>query len=118
DVDGARAARGGTADAPVPLLGVPRARLPAGSTDGELEGGPPEERRPAGAVRPRDRPERAARRRRRSPAGGGGGRALPRDRQDRVDSLAGPRSEADARYGAEAGGTRRFVACSKAYANP
>ena len=38
-VDGARAARAAAADARVLLLGVPRARLPAGGADGQLEGG-------------------------------------------------------------------------------
>ena len=37
----------------VSVLGVPRARIPAGGEDGAMEGGAPEERRPARALRSR-----------------------------------------------------------------
>ena len=39
-VDGARARRPAAADARLPVLGVPRARLPAGGPHGTLEGRP------------------------------------------------------------------------------
>ncbi len=56
------------------LLGVPRARLPAGGADGRLEGGAVEEGRAARALRPARRPARSARSR---------GRQSRRCREDR-----------------------------------
>ncbi len=50
-VDGARAQGTAAADAGVHVLGVPRARLPAGRAHGALEGGAAQEGRPARALR-------------------------------------------------------------------
>ena len=56
----ARALKGErAAGARLPLLGVPRARLPAGRADGSLEGRPAEAGRAARALRPADRSRRA-----------------------------------------------------------
>ncbi len=70
DVDDARPSRRAAADPCLPVLGIPRARVSTGGSDGTLEGRAAEGGLTVGGVRPRSRSRRAAQRRRCQPGCG------------------------------------------------
>ncbi len=86
-VDDARARGPAAADARFPLLGVPRARIPAGGAHGTLEGRPAGQGGAARALRPRERPARGTRRGRRQSRRGREDRAVPAVGANRVGPL-------------------------------